>query len=97
MVYFDTSAKVLILARVRGLLPEGSEGDNHTSVESFFARVLNNTFTFVCLSLQFDYAVIKIFAAVNTIFYISYTVSYIYTHPHTHTRTQVRTLARTHI
>ena len=46
LVVFDTSTKVLILARVQGFLPERSEGDNyHTSVTLSFARVSNNIFT----------------------------------------------------
>ena len=46
IVYFDTSAKVLILAWVSGLSPERSEGDNHTSVESSFTRVSNDIFRY---------------------------------------------------
>ena len=45
-VYFDTSAKVLILARVLSLSPERSEGDNHMRVKSSFVRVSNDIFRY---------------------------------------------------
>ena len=46
IVYSETSEKVLILARVRGLSSERSEGDTNTSVESSFARVSNDIFLY---------------------------------------------------
>ena len=46
IVVFDTSTKVLILARVLGLSPERIESNNDTSVESSFSRVSNNIFRY---------------------------------------------------